>query len=526
MCLAGEMIRARAPLAVRKNRHRREGWPGLTEPGSNSAGNEPDATSGRAWLANLPAELAAQRNIMTGLVDFCESSPVVTSLSVGCSLGRGAGDALSDIDAALGIAAERGQAGAEEVLAMEATVAALLPGLGPLVDVLRHRTGRADQFARRIFAQFADGTQLDLAVIAEAEVRRGAAAPDFVSLYRAASQPESVQPTNDAPPADAVTGEQIREWAFFGWCALIDADKYLRRGSLWEAHNRLHEARHKIWALWAAATGAIYPWHGLCQVLDHDPEHLPPGIESTVAGLDLADLRRAAQASATVLTQVSAVAARRCPAELPTAMARYVTHALAQSPVGQRTTPAGLPPWPTEPLVNGPVILREFSYRDIPMAREMSTDPYVPLIGTLPANASDQEAQAYIDRQRGRLAEGTGFSFAIAEADTDRAVGGIGLWLAGLRQGRATVGYSIAPSARGRGLAAAALIAVTEFAWTIPALHRIEAYIEPWNVGSVRTAEQAGYQREGLLRSHQEIGGRRRDMLLYSTVRGADEEPD
>jgi len=286
------------------------------------------AKSGREWLARLPAELAAQRRVMAGLMDFCAATPVVTSLWVGCSLGRGAGDALSDIDAALGIAAERGYAGAEQVVATEAAVTALLPSLGPLVDVLRHRTGRADQFARRIFAQFADGTQLDLAVIAEAEVRRSDAAPDFVSLYRRASPP-GADLANDAPPAGAVTSEQVREWAFFGWCALIDADKYLRRGSLWEAHARLHEARHQIWALWAAATGAIYPWHGLSQVLDHDPENLPPGIESTVAGLDPADLRHAAQASATVLTQVSAAAAQRFPAELPSAMARYVTDALS-----------------------------------------------------------------------------------------------------------------------------------------------------------------------------------------------------
>ena len=502
------MIRVGAPFVVRKNHPK--GRPGLTEPGSN-------ATSGRAWLASLPAELAAQRRIMAGLVDFCEADPVVTSLSVGCSLGRGAGDSLSDIDAALGLQAERGHAGAEPVLAMEAKVTALLPSLGPLVDVLRHRPGPADRFARRIFAQFADGAQLDLAVIAEAEVRRGEAAPDFVTLYRRASQSEA----NDAPPADAVTGEQVREWAFFGWCALIDADKYLRRGSLWEAHNRLHEARHHIWALWAAATGAIYPWHGLSQVLDHDPRHLPPGIESTVAGLDHADLRRAAQASATVLTHVSAAAAQRWPAELPSAMARYVTRALSASPEASPTTPADLPPWPAVPPAYGPVVLREFSYRDVPMTRELSTDPYVPLIGSLPPNASEQEARDFIDRQRGRLAEGAGFSFAIAEADTDRAVGGIGLWLAGLRQGRATVGYSIAPSARGRGLAAAALIAVTKFAWTIPGLHRIELYIEPWNEGSFRTAERAGYEREGLLRSHQEIGGRRRDMLLYARTREA-----
>jgi hypothetical protein len=81
-----------------------------------------------------------------------------------------------------------------------------------------------------------------------------------------------------APPADQVTAEQVREWAFHGWCALIDLDKYLRRGSLWEAHYRLNQARDQVWALWAAATGAIYPWHGLSQVLDNDPDRLPPGI--------------------------------------------------------------------------------------------------------------------------------------------------------------------------------------------------------------------------------------------------------
>jgi RimJ/RimL family protein N-acetyltransferase len=153
------------------------------------------------------------------------------------------------------------------------------------------------------------------------------------------------------------------------------------------------------------------------------------------------------------------------------------------------------------------------------MVREMSADPYVPQIGTLPLNASAQEARAYIDRQRGRLAEGRGFSFAIAEAGTDRGVGQIGLWLAALGEGRATAGYSVMPSARGRGLAAAALTALTSFGWTIPDLHRVELYIEPWNAGSVSTAERAGFEREGLLRSHQEIGGRRRDMLLYATVR-------
>jgi hypothetical protein len=141
-----------------------------------------------------------------------------------------------------------------------------------------------------------------------------------------------VAPRGELQATHAVTGEQVRERAFLGWCALIDTDKYLRRDSLWEAHGRLHEARHYIWALWAAAHGALYPWHGLSQVLDHDPGNLPPGIESTVAGLDAAGLRRAARASAKVLTTASEAAARRHPADLPAPMAAYVTGVLLRNP--------------------------------------------------------------------------------------------------------------------------------------------------------------------------------------------------
>ena len=178
-----------------------------------------------------------------------------------------------------------------------------------------------------------------------------------------------------------------------------------------------------------------------------------------------------------------------------------------------------LPAWPSTPPASGPVVLRSFAAGDADVARELSTDPYVPLIGTLPASATEEQALDWIARQQGRHAAGTGFSFAVARADTGRAVGFIGLWLAELTQGRATAGYAIAPRHRGQGLAAAALTALTGFAWGLPELHRVELHIEPWNVGSVRTAERAGYQREGLLRSHQEIGDRRGDVLLYAAVR-------
>ena len=167
----------------------------------------------------------------------------------------------------------------------------------------------------------------------------------------------------------------------------------------------------------------------------------------------------------------------------------------------------------------GDVRLRAFEERDADMVMDLATDPYVPLVGSLPGHADRDEALAYIERQHGRLDTGYGYSFCVADAVTDEAVGGAGLWLAPIAAGRATAGYGIAPRSRGRGLAAHALTALTGFGWSIPGLHRIELYIEPWNVASARTAEAAGYEREGLLRSHQEIGDRRVDMLLYAAVR-------
>jgi predicted nucleotidyltransferase len=281
-------------------------------------------THGHAWISALGPGLERHRHALLGLLGFCEASPTVTSLSVGCSLGRGAADELSDVDAAVGVDAEPGSAGASRVREVEQALVDHLGGDG-LVDVLREETSSSDFLIRKVFGQRADGLQLDLAVVAEAEVRRGAAAPDFVAVYRA----EEVGEPPPRPSAYDVPGDQVRTWAFLGWRALLDADKYLRRGSAWEAHQRLEEVRHRIWQLWATATGASYPWHGLSQVLDHDPARLPAGIDSTVAGLDLTHLRAAVLAAADVLEDASAAAVDRVPAALPTALAAHARRRMA-----------------------------------------------------------------------------------------------------------------------------------------------------------------------------------------------------
>lgn len=169
----------------------------------------------------------------------------------------------------------------------------------------------------------------------------------------------------------------------------------------------------------------------------------------------------------------------------------------------------------------GRVRLRAFTERDTGMLRDLSTDPYVPKTGSLPGNASHEDALAYIERQHDRLSTGAGYSLCIADNETNAALGQTGLWLASVTAGRAQAGYCVAPRSRGHGVAGEALMALTRFGWSLPGLYRIELYIEPWNEASVRTAEFGGYAHEGRLRSHQEIGGYRVDMDLYAAVKPA-----
>jgi ribosomal-protein-alanine N-acetyltransferase len=168
----------------------------------------------------------------------------------------------------------------------------------------------------------------------------------------------------------------------------------------------------------------------------------------------------------------------------------------------------------------GPFRLRAWQVKDLSLVREASSDPHVPEITTVPANYTEEEGREFLQRQWNRAARGEGYSFVIAEAEGDRGIGAIGLWLRNIDLGRASVGYWVISSARGRHAALHALRAVRD--WALATLHipRLELYVEPWNTASIHTAEAGGFRREGLLRSWETVGGERQDMLMFSLVQG------
>ncbi|MFD4591367.1 GNAT family N-acetyltransferase [Streptomyces rubiginosohelvolus] len=163
-------------------------------------------------------------------------------------------------------------------------------------------------------------------------------------------------------------------------------------------------------------------------------------------------------------------------------------------------------------------VLRPWEMSDLPLIREASLDPYIPLITTIPAPYSEAAAEAFVRRQWERAATGAGYPFAIVRSRDRRPVGAIGLWLRELPEGRASLGYWLTDLARGQGVARAALRTVTGWALRDLGVPRLQLYIEPWNTASARIAEDIGFRREGLLRGWQQVGDERRDMAVYALL--------
>jgi hypothetical protein len=269
---------------------------------------------GHDFVERLPAELAGQQAILRRLLLACEADDRIRWLVVSCSVGRGAADRLSDLDLGMGIRDEQFDAALPDIRRA-------VGELGDLVDSYHHSLAGLTSRHERIFAQFADRCQVDLVVIAVSDAF--GKVRDEVVLYDPDGRRSAVF------AARPLTPERVREWAFSGWCALADLGKYLRRGSLWEAHERLNQARSSLWQLHAAACDVPSPEYGLTSILDFAPERMPAEFAAAVAGLDAERLAAAARHLASQLRDVGGRLAPEMRALLPTAMASFVIADLA-----------------------------------------------------------------------------------------------------------------------------------------------------------------------------------------------------
>jgi len=147
----------------------------------------------------------------------------------------------------------------------------------------------------------------------------------------------------------------------------------------------------------------------------------------------------------------------------------------------------------------------------------MLDDPDILRFTRIPEPSPPGFARAWLERYEEGRAEGTREAFAVVDEDGHL----LGLAVAPTidRETRtAELGYIVAPAARGRGVATAALRELTEWAFSELGMLRLELQISPGNTASKRVAERCGYVLEGVLRSHYFKQGRREDTELWSRL--------
>lgn len=162
------------------------------------------------------------------------------------------------------------------------------------------------------------------------------------------------------------------------------------------------------------------------------------------------------------------------------------------------------------------VDLVRFEERHLPGMEGLLVDPGVHRFTRVPVPVPAGFARSWFERyEHGRT---TGVRELFALEDAGEFVGlGMSPDIDQIEL-TAELGYIVAPAARGRGVGAAALAALTEWGFGALGMLRLQLYISVENTASQRVAEKCGYVLEGVLRSLFFKQGRREDFQMWSRL--------
>ena len=107
----------------------------------------------------------------------------------------------------------------------------------------------------------------------------------------------------------------------------------------------------------------------------------------------------------------------------------------------------------------------------------------------------------------------------MVESSDGTIVGSVSFKAISWRMGHGEIGYGIAESQHGKGIGKAAVALLVDKLFAETDIHKLIAYVAAENTPSCRILERLNFQREGYLREHYVIQGKRVDEVLFSLLR-------
>jgi RimJ/RimL family protein N-acetyltransferase len=177
--------------------------------------------------------------------------------------------------------------------------------------------------------------------------------------------------------------------------------------------------------------------------------------------------------------------------------------------------------FPEAGLSDGSIALRLPRVQDAADLARGVRDPAIVRFASVPwaDDTADELAEKIATEWPEAARAGRMLNLSIRDAETDAVLGFMPVFGVSLRYGHCEVGFFLLPTARGRGAAARAVRLVVAWVFDELGLERMQATTDIENVPAQRTLENAGFQREGVLRSlYPNPEGGRFDCLMYSRL--------
>lgn len=112
-------------------------------------------------------------------------------------------------------------------------------------------------------------------------------------------------------------------------------------------------------------------------------------------------------------------------------------------------------------------------------------------------------------------------NFLMVEKSTGIIIGRIGYHTWKAAHSRAEIGYAIQREEhKSKGYMTEAMKAILQYGFKHMQLNRVEAFVNPLNIPSIRLIEKYGFTKEGLLRQHYGRNGVTEDSAVYGLLLG------
>lgn len=174
------------------------------------------------------------------------------------------------------------------------------------------------------------------------------------------------------------------------------------------------------------------------------------------------------------------------------------------------------PPLPT--LEAARLRLRPYLDSDATALFALYGDPKVTRYWSHPAWTDPAQAHLYLSLRRDEPTTIV-HAWAIADKASNELIGALTFFSISGLHARAEVGYSLLSNLQGRGLGNEALSTALKYGFETLNLFRIEADVDPRNIGSIKLLEKLNFQREGFLRQRWRVNGEVCDSILFGLLK-------